>query len=283
MTNSHLEDSAELAANLYSGIECLQLLLWRCRFANHEADLGALLEGLEGGMREYMALDDLGRVAGFDGRINEQSIEHVSTLRQLVAEWTRTGTMSPKIETLARECLDSLLGSEAASRLGLPPPSNVRSVDSSTEPLAHAVVVSNLVILLGESFSRRSRSSGEWVILTSPPVWYEPEPVVPDLAGWRADRFPASGEGAILPVPDWVCEVLSPLTALKDRGDKVRDYMAHRVRHGWWIDPVARTFEVFRLEENGRWSILNVFEGDAKVRTEPFDAIELDLSLVWTP
>jgi Uma2 family endonuclease len=143
--------------------------------------------------------------------------------------------------------------------------------------------VSNLVILLGESFSRRSRSSGEWVILTSPPVWYEPEPVVPDLAGWRTDRFQASGEAAILPVPDWVCEVLSPLTALKDRGDKVRDYMAHRVRHGWWIDPVARTFEVFRLEENGRWSILNVFEGDAKVRTEPFDAIELDLSLVWAP
>ena len=85
-----------------------------------------------------------------------------------------------------------------------------------------------------------------------------------------------------MPVPDWVCEVLSPLTALTDRGEKVRDYIAHRVRHGWWIDPLARTLEVFRLESD-RWSVLGVFQGDAKVRAEPFDALELDLSLVWTP
>lgn len=31
----------------------------------------------------------------------------------------------------------------------------------------------------------------------------------------------------------------------------------------------------------GSWLIVNVFMYDAKVRAEPFDAIELDLGILW--
>ena len=50
--------------------------------------------------------------------------------------------------------------------------------------------------------------------------------------------------------------------------------------HLWLCDPRIRTLEVYRLE-SGRWSELDTFEGDVKVRAEPFDAIEIDLARIW--
>jgi hypothetical protein len=37
---------------------------------------------------------------------------------------------------------------------------------------------------------------------------------------------------------------------------------------------------VFR-QEGGLWILLGGFKDDARVRAEPFDAIELDLSALW--
>jgi len=31
-----------------------------------------------------------------------------------------------------------------------------------------------------------------------------------------------------------------------------------------------------------RWTLVGAHEGDAKVRAEPFDAIEIDLAALWT-
>lgn len=274
----------DLAEHIFSGVGCLQALLWSCHTANSEPSWREALRGMEVAMREVVRMQGRGpaRVQGIC--VTPDDVDRVGRLRILVTGWLEEGERPPEIDALARECLERLLGSEVASRLGLPPASTVRYVDSPAESLTHAFVLSNLVVLLGASFHRGSSGPGGWVILTRPPVWrgHGHELVVPDLAGWRADRFQFSRGVAIMPVPDWVCEVLSPLTALTDRGEKVMDYIAHRVRHGWWIDPLARTLEVFRME-NDRWSVLEVFEGDAKARAEPFDALELDLSLVWMP
>jgi Uma2 family endonuclease len=57
-------------------------------------------------------------------------------------------------------------------------------------------------------------------------------------------------------------------------------YGQYGVPHFWLIDPVARTLEVFRLE-SGRWSLLGAFSEDEKVRVEPFQEIEIDLSVLW--
>jgi Uma2 family endonuclease len=46
------------------------------------------------------------------------------------------------------------------------------------------------------------------------------------------------------------------------------------------IDPDLRTLEGLKLQE-GRWLIVGVFREDGKVRAEPFEAFELDLSLLW--
>ena len=37
---------------------------------------------------------------------------------------------------------------------------------------------------------------------------------------------------------------------------------------------------MLRLEQD-RWMILATYAGDARIRAEPFDAIELELGLLW--
>jgi hypothetical protein len=52
------------------------------------------------------------------------------------------------------------------------------------------------------------------------------------------------------------------------------------VGHAWLIDPLARTFDVLRLE-NGRWVILATHVGDEVVRAEPFGEIQMELRALW--
>ena len=66
--------------------------------------------------------------------------------------------------------------------------------------------------------------------------------LVPDLAASRRSRVPDLPRAPFIELaPDWVCEVLSPTTAMVDGARKMRHY----------------------------------------VRPEPFDAVDLDLSGLW--
>jgi Uma2 family endonuclease len=128
---------------------------------------------------------------------------------------------------------------------------------------------------------------GGWVLLLEPELHLGPKPdkVVPDLAGWRRERLPGSvfdddAPGALLIAPDWVCEVLSEHTERVDRGKKMRIYRREGVRHVWLLSPTLETLEVYRLDA-GAWTLLETFEGDAVVRAEPFDSLELPLASLW--
>jgi Uma2 family endonuclease len=83
--------------------------------------------------------------------------------------------------------------------------------------------------------------------------------------------------------PDWVCEVLSPATERFDRGDKIGIYARTGVAHAWLVNPLQRTLEVLHLsaERPREWTTLGVFRDDARVRARPFEAFELDLSILW--
>lgn len=128
---------------------------------------------------------------------------------------------------------------------------------------------------------------GGWVILMEPELHLGPKPdkIVPDLGGWRRERLPsevfdADAPGAIGIAPDWACEILSAQTERIDRGKKMRIYRREQVGHVWLLSPMLETLEVYRLDA-GRWTLLETFEGHARVRAEPFDAIELDLAALW--
>ena len=80
--------------------------------------------------------------------------------------------------------------------------------------------------------------------------------------------------------PDWVCEVSSLSTMKVDRGEKLPIYAEAGVKSAWLVDPLLRTLEILRLEKD-KWLILGVWQDDARVRGEPFDAFELDLAILW--
>lgn len=150
----------------------------------------------------------------------------------------------------------------------------------------HANAGSMLGVELGGPFQRGRGGPGGWWILDEPELQLVPkEPIAPDLAGWRLERMPELPDIAYFTlVPDWICEVLSPLTEKLDRDEKLPCYAEHGVRHAWLVDPIDKRLEVYALDMGTRrWREVRIHQGDTTVRAVPFDAIEPDLGALWSP
>jgi Uma2 family endonuclease len=107
--------------------------------------------------------------------------------------------------------------------------------------------------------------------------------VRPDLAGWRRDRLLKPGTTRPIDVvPDWVCEVVSPSTAARDRVTKRNLYARSGVLHYWLIDPDARVLEALALRE-GSWFEVGVYDDSASARIPPFEAVELEIGRLFLP
>jgi len=145
----------------------------------------------------------------------------------------------------------------------------------------HALASSTLGGDLSGPFQRGRGGPGGWWILFEPELHLGDDVLVPDLAGWRRARLPRPPRGPFLTLaPDWACEVLSPSTARLDRVAKMPAYAREGVRNLWLIDPLAKTLEVYRLQ-GGQWVVLGAFGGAARVRAEPFEAVEIELAALW--
>ncbi len=127
----------------------------------------------------------------------------------------------------------------------------------------------------------RGGGPGGWIILDEPEIAFGENILVPDMAGWKKERFPVEEPHNWISVaPDWICEILSPTTAQVDRTEKMPIYARHQVPYAWLVDPILKTLEVFRLEPE-HWVVLGVYAKSAKVRAEPFSEVEIDLGLLW--
>jgi Uma2 family endonuclease len=147
----------------------------------------------------------------------------------------------------------------------------------------HTLAHSELMVELGGPFDRGRGGPGGWWILTEPEIHFtrDTEVVVPDLAGWRRERMPALPEDHRFEiVPDWICEILSPSTARKDRALKMPLYARFGVAHVWLVDPLARTLEAFELR-NGHWTLVEVFKDEDLIAAPPFAAAPFSLAVLW--
>lgn len=149
----------------------------------------------------------------------------------------------------------------------------------------HLEASSKLGFLLGPPFHFGSGGGpGGWVILNEPRIRFGDECRIPDMAGWRTERYARpSGDGPYEVMPVWVCELLSKSTAREDRTKKLPLCARYSIGHAWILDAIAQTLEVYRRLDGEHWVLVQAFGGDVKVRAEPFEAIELDLALVWGP
>jgi hypothetical protein len=80
--------------------------------------------------------------------------------------------------------------------------------------------------------------------------------------------------------PDWICEVLSPSTAVLDRTRKQDIYREHGVPWLWFVDPAARTVEVLRLSAQDL-VVAGTVGGEGEKRVPPFDAVAIDIGSLW--
>ena len=154
-------------------------------------------------------------------------------------------------------------------------------VVSPRPAIPHANASSALGVVVGGPFGFGTGGPGGWVILDEPELHFRGDVLVPDLAGWRRERMPAAPSAPYISLaPDWICEVLSPSTEKLDRADKLPIYARERVAHAWLVNPLSRTLEILALE-GSRWTLIATFAGDTKVRAVPFDAVEIDLKMLW--
>ncbi len=147
----------------------------------------------------------------------------------------------------------------------------------------HAMAFTAIVAELRNPFGRGKGGPGGWIIIAEPELHLGNEPaiLVPDVAGWRKERMPSVPNEAYFSLaPDWVCEIVSPSTGRFDRIKKLPFYATQGIGHAWLIDPLQRTLEVFR-NESGRWTVIATHAEEEKVRAEPFEALELELSALW--
>ena len=147
----------------------------------------------------------------------------------------------------------------------------------------HALASSNLGIDVGGAYSRGRGGPGGWWIIDEPEIHFvrNTEVLVPDLAGWRRERVPALPEEQRFEVvPDWVCEVLSPAMASRDRQVKRPVYAAYGVAYAWLVDPGPRTLEAYALGDDGGEPV-RCYEAPDLVDAAPFEEAGFRVEALW--
>ena len=82
--------------------------------------------------------------------------------------------------------------------------------------------------------------------------------------------------------PDWIIEILSPSTAVKDLNDKYQLYEAKGVKEYWIIDPSNNFLTVYLLDISGKYFRSGVYSSDSKVKTKIFPELNIDLKPVFS-
>lgn len=135
--------------------------------------------------------------------------------------------------------------------------------------------------ILNSRFQTGENGPGGWWIVDEPELHLHQDIVVPDIAGWRRERMPRLPDDPWLELaPDWACEVLSPSTQRRDKGEKRDIYAASGIRHLWHVDTPGRLIEVFELT-GGKWLLQRTFRDDEEVAAPPFEAAPFRLGLLW--
>ena len=145
----------------------------------------------------------------------------------------------------------------------------------------HGGAASVLGMITGNAYQLGINGPGGWIFVDEPELHLGAHTAVPDIAGWRMERFSQPPDKAYFEItPDWICEALSPSTEKYDKGDKRKIYATHGVGHLWFVDPRVKSLEVFARQDQN-WLLTHTFFDDDEVNAPPFDALTFKLGLLW--
>ncbi len=78
--------------------------------------------------------------------------------------------------------------------------------------------------------------------------------------------------------PDFIIEVISPATAVRDQIQKVALYEKHRVREYWLVHPTDRLVTIRHLGADGRYGPPALYEATGRLPVQVLPGLELDLT-----
>jgi len=82
--------------------------------------------------------------------------------------------------------------------------------------------------------------------------------------------------------PDLVAEILSPSSASSDMKDKRRLYQRFGVKEYWIVDPLHKTVQIYKLDEQGKYGFPETYGENDKIKVSMFnDELEISLSIVF--
>ena len=146
--------------------------------------------------------------------------------------------------------------------------------------LDHAYAVTKLIALLENHIA--AQGLGE--LYSDIDTYFGPEDARrPDLLFFVSSRLHLISETKKPEVsPDLCVEVLSPSNAGYDRTDKFDLYEEARVPFYWIVDPMERTVEAYKLQ-NDMYVRSGHGTGDQVLRLPPFEELEIPLARLWRP
>jgi Uma2 family endonuclease len=139
------------------------------------------------------------------------------------------------------------------------------------------------------ALSRLHLRVGDWVyrhglgeVVPAPVgvVLDETTAVQPDLVYLSRERLGLISQRGIEGAPDLVVEVLSPGTAARDRGIKMRRYAAAGIPHYWLIDLDTPALEPYRLGERG-YERTGTYGPGSIFRPALFPGLEIPVDELW--
>jgi len=145
----------------------------------------------------------------------------------------------------------------------------------SPAPLVRHQIVVALVWQHLERFARESQ--GLAVLAPVDVVIADHSAVQPDVLYVARERRNIVTDRVEGP-PDLVVEVLSPGSAWRDRGEKLKLYAEGRVREYWIVDPAEKQIE-FLINDDGRFVV--VLAADNAYRSPAIEGLSLDLAAFW--
>ena len=104
----------------------------------------------------------------------------------------------------------------------------------------------------------------------------------PDISVYLTRDKKLPRRGASRTPPDIMVEVVSrrPRDRRRDRIEKLREYAAFGVRWYWLVDPEARSIEILRLGDDGRY-VHALDADDGVVEVPGCEGLTLDLDALW--
>jgi Uma2 family endonuclease len=149
---------------------------------------------------------------------------------------------------------------------------------------AHQSTIGEIYAELRNPFQRGRGGPGGWWLIQDVDVEFSlHDSLRPDISGWKKDRVPDfPAERPVRHRPDWLCEGLSPRTALHDQGDKRAINQRAGVPWYWLVDPLNRTLSVLRLVPDG-YVVDRVAGDQGMVALPPFEAVTIDLASIFPP